>query len=180
MTVEHIFPQSFFEDNTLKDNEYNLTILCEECNREKGAKLIPPEDFKKFYKFIDKQHITEYFNFYVKCLWRFSDKFGRKGKEAMKSNKGLEQEIAELNNQIKKHEADNTKLKSEIKNLKNRVKGAHGNVTGLQKRCDKLEDKNEQLAIKIEELEAENKRLIEENTRRKDGFRAIFRSIVNW
>ena len=89
LTLEHIFPQSFFDDETFKNNDFNLTILCKDCNGEKADKLLSPEEFREFYKYIDKRYIEAYYKFYVDCLWRFSSKYTKKQRATLNTSAHL-------------------------------------------------------------------------------------------
>ncbi len=100
LTLEHIFPKSLFIDEMYKENEYNLVSLCSECNRLKDDTLVNPTDFKKFYKYISKSDMNEYYNFYIARLYDFAD--SRTRRKVDKTNNRLKNENAELKGEVKR------------------------------------------------------------------------------
>lgn len=115
LTVEHIFPQSLFPNDSLKNHEYNTTILCKECNASKGDTLISPLEFKNYYSHINKKYIGDYYDFYIQSLWKLGIKRSFHIK-VERSNVTSENE--QLKNLYEKEKNENQALKGTITALK--------------------------------------------------------------
>ena len=63
-TIDHFIPLS--EGGVNRD--YNLIMLCRECNQEKRSKICEPLSYLKYLNAGDKRKLVDYFNSYIKSF----------------------------------------------------------------------------------------------------------------
>ncbi len=69
-TVDHYVPISKGGTN----REINLIMLCVDCNKEKGDKIIPPDDYLKYLKDDELKRLGDYFDSYIRSFEYMSRK----------------------------------------------------------------------------------------------------------
>lgn len=174
LTVEHILPQSMFEGNLYKDNEFNLTALCVECNATKQNMLIPPGKFKEYYKYIADIYIDKYYEFYIDRLFdltrdyqanmvRLVDDRNRVnvGKLVLeKAKKDFEREKEEIRQKgAPEHQKEKEYFKARIADMMLDAQKRNAENSKLGKEINRVCRDNQKVKIENKELKAEIKEL---------------------
>ena len=110
LTLEHVFPKSQCRGMQWRDNEWNLTALCLECNKKKDDRLLNPNEFRGYFKYISPKYINKYYDFYLTRIYDLAN--GKSNHKLRQENVRLSQE----NKNLKKQQFNDHQIISKLRN----------------------------------------------------------------